>query len=101
EQGYEFARNLRQELGLKNDPIREIDQFANAFNVQSAQFSDALLDPGKNGLFDAVVGFNQNQSPGFVIHKKRKESRYFTLCRALFEYLTVTVYTPSMIAELH
>jgi hypothetical protein len=101
DQGYGFARALRDELSLKDQPIRGTAQLAHAFNVKPAQLSEALLRPAHNGLFEALVGFNKNQSPGFIIPKKRKETDNFAFCRALFEYLTGTNNVPSMIADLH
>lgn len=88
-QGYEFARALRAQLGLNGTILHDLNGLARAMQVDPTTLERAILTPRQpQSTFDAVVGTNDQGSPGFVIVKRWEGSRKFALCRSLYEYLT-------------
>jgi hypothetical protein len=88
DQGYHYARRLRQEVGLNSDRLDSIDALAAALRVDPAQLQAAVLDlPADAPAFGALVGRNATGSPAFVLTKRSRTAERFLICRALCEYL--------------
>ncbi len=87
-QGYQFARDLRTELGLSSLIPPGLGGIATSINVDPDTLRQAIIAPRVPEYFDAIVGANSNRSPAFVIGKHREDSLRFALSRSLYEYLT-------------
>lgn len=87
ESGYRFAEALRANLNGGTWKSRSLHDLAGHLGIDQL---DHCLLPEQGGcrFFDALTGMNQRRNPKFLIEKKRKDSRQFAFCRALFEHLT-------------
>lgn len=89
EEGYEFARQLRLNLGADGRRIRSMSDLADLFRVEIGQWEQAISSRSNSLEFiDAAVAETRMGSPYFFVSRPRPEARLFALCRALFEYLT-------------
>ena len=87
ETGYRFAVALRANLNGGTWKSHSLDELAGHLGID--QLDHCLLpDTGECRFLDALTGSNQLRNPKFLIEKKRKDSRQFAFCRALFEHLT-------------
>lgn len=87
DQGYEFARQLRQRLGIGEQILRSIEEIGKALDTDPDLLAGDLSTPAVEGLVDGILGINSKGSPGFRIGKRGEQSRRYTFCRILFEYL--------------
>lgn len=87
ESGYKFAEALRANLNGGTWKSDSLDDLAGYLGID--QLDNCLLpDKVRCRFLDAMTGLNQRKNPKFLIEKKRKDSRQFAFCRALFEHLT-------------
>ncbi len=87
ETGYHFAAALRANLNGGTWKSHSLDELAGHLSID--QLDHCLLpEAGECRFLDALTGSNQRHNPKFLIEKKRKDSRQFAFCRALFEHLT-------------
>ncbi|MFO8232075.1 MAG: hypothetical protein R6U20_05360 [Longimonas sp.] len=87
--GYNYARHVRKHIGLNGQPLDSLDDVVDVFSFsddnalnQHRNFSEASPD-----LFDGLVA-TANEKVGFSIKDARDNSKKFTLCRSIFQYLT-------------
>lgn len=98
-EGYEAARALRSDLSLDGEPLSDFSAIARALDVPAGELEQAIgCRPGLS-LIDGVVGFNERQSPGFVVRSVADEAKRFTFCRELFEYLSVPDGSPLIVTR--
>jgi len=88
-EGYEAARALRNELSLDGEPLSDFSSIARSLGVSGGELEQAIGSGPRLSRIDGVVGFNERQSPGFVVRSVADEAKRFTFCRELFEYLSV------------
>lgn len=89
DQGYEFARGLRDQIGLNGHLLATDKELANALSTDEQSLREAILTPVKpQWEFDALVGTASDGNPVFATSKRREDSQRFAVCRGLFEYLT-------------
>lgn len=89
DQGYEFARRLRDQIGLNGHLLATDKDLANAISTDEDSLREAILTPLKSKWeFDALVGTAADGNPVFATSKRRSESQRFAVCRGLFEYLS-------------
>jgi hypothetical protein len=87
ETGYRFAAELRANLNGRAWKSNSLEDLAGHLRID--QLEHCLLpEAGAWRFLDALAGSNQQHNPKFIIEKKRKDSRQFAFCRALFEHLT-------------
>lgn len=99
EQGYAFARELRQRLEIEHRLIGDMHDLSACLGVDSQALQRVILPTnGQAHFFDALVAVNGKGSPGFVIDRRQPEARKFALCRGLFEYLTSEQGAPALIS---
>lgn len=100
EQGYQLARQLRQQLNLDGKVLRTIDDVSQALRVDTGDLGKAINSQmSHSNTFDAVVDFNNEGSPGFVITHPRPDALKFAFCRGLFEFLFTTQNEPLMVTK--
>ena len=97
EEGYAFARRLRERLNLQGRTARSMEELASFFSLDAPDLRTAVLDASALGsgfsptprtaFLDGLVGVNLKGAPSFLIPKHREASRMFAFCRALFEFL--------------
>ncbi len=91
-QGYDFARQLRRLLNWGEAPfVPSIESLGTLFRIPPGLWSRSVAL--KNGAWDflsGAVGATRHGAPYFAIQKRREPGKVFTLCRAIFEYLTTT-----------
>lgn len=83
-QGYEYARFLRDEMGLNGHGYSNVDQILASLRVDSGKVS---ITAWPTEQMDAVTGLSARQAPVFSLSGQRTESRKFAFCRSLGEYL--------------
>jgi hypothetical protein len=89
DQGYEFARSLRDQIGLNGHLLNSDRELATALSTDVENLRDAILTPLKSQWeFDALVGTASDGNPVFATSKRHVDSQRFAVCRGLFEYLT-------------
>ena len=99
EQGYAFARELRQQLGIEHRLVGDMHDLSACLGVDNQALQRVMLPTnGQARFFDAVVDVNEKGSPGFLIEKRQEEAKKFALCRGLFEYLTSEPGAPALIS---
>jgi hypothetical protein len=88
-QGYEFARQLRHQLGMNGAKLNSIGALGTALHLDPKELSKSVsFVLSKEAALDAVVDVNDKNSPGFALASRSEPATLFALCRALFEYLT-------------
>ena len=88
EQGYSFARKLRNYLGLDGKPLKNIDEIGKILGIAEKDLYSAISKFSSTSIpFAALVGTNNQHSPAFILRHGRPVSTVFHFCRALFEYL--------------
>ncbi len=93
QQGYEVARWLRRERQVEEQPLATDAALANLLDIDELPLLDPGLVPASRWM-DALVEADDSGTGGFISVASRAESRRFSFCRALCEYLT-DVDTPS------
>ena len=101
DEGYTWARSLRQELGLNGTVFQSIEDIAKPLKVSNAQLRDMVLEPVGLDFADALVSLNRQDSPRFVVEKRHESSRLFTFCRALFDYVSAERRLPALVVDTH
>jgi len=102
EEGYDFARALRAELGLNGKAIASLDEMDRVFRLDHGSFNGVTNVGSPNrSFFDGLMVTNTRESPSFTIQKKGEKSQRFTLCRSLFEYMTVSGQTSALVSCAH
>jgi Zn-dependent peptidase ImmA (M78 family) len=98
-EGYVAARALRERLAMDGQPLKDLPTIAEALGVAGDELQQ-VIEVG-SGLFriDGVVGFNERQSPGFVVRSAVEEAGRFTFCRELFEYLSAPNGSPLIVTK--
>jgi hypothetical protein len=100
QQGYEFAKQLRREIGLNGHMLRTLSDIGAALTVRSDELAESVFEtPTANSPFDAVVDVNEKSSPGFVISSRGDDALKFAFCRGLFEYLTCVPGEPLLVTR--
>lgn len=100
EQGYEFARELRQRLNLNGETLSSLSSLEKALKIPNAELGSAIIKiVSLPGAFNAMVATNALESPVFAVPKRREEATRFALCRALFEYLTTPAGEPLLVTR--
>ncbi len=95
--GYELARRVRSLLSLDGQPLARLNQ---ALGVSREDLDRAVREQAsRTKLFDAVVGINDRESPGFVLSSSGERAKRFHLCRGLFEYLTSPTPQPALLTR--
>ncbi|HKI00830.1 MAG TPA: ImmA/IrrE family metallo-endopeptidase [Thermoanaerobaculia bacterium] len=98
EQGYEFARELRQRLNLNGERLSTLSSLEKALGVPSRKLDSAIIRIASlPGAFNALVATNARESPVFTVPQRRGDATRFALCRALFEYLTTPAGEPLLV----
>lgn len=85
-QGYACAHRLRNELGLNGMKLNSFQALEEALNTKDLANSLSAT-AATDRLIDGVVGIDSSNNPGFALAKGREESRRFTFCRGLFQFL--------------
>lgn len=100
EQGYQVAKQLRQQLNLDGKVLRLLEDVSLALQVDTDELHKAI-NPRIDSLnaFDAVVCVNDAGSPGFVITHKRADALKFSFCRGLFEFLFANAHEPLLVTK--
>jgi len=102
EQGYSFARQLRDHLGLDGTPLKSMEDIEEAIGLPEGKLNRALIDFSSREIpFLGLVGTNSNRSPAFVIRQTRPTSTRFHFCRALFEYLCSPHHKSALITDVN
>jgi hypothetical protein len=101
--GYEAAKTLRTILNVPPDnSISSIQAVGDLFHLPPSLWRQAITY--RNGLWryaiDAAVATSRRESPCFALGQRHERGQVFTLCRAIFEYLTgsgppAAIVTPS------
>lgn len=100
QEGYNFAKQIRQELGLNGRPLNSDKELGAALGVSADDFEKAILSlPAAEKSLDVAVSLNDKSSPGFVLRPASEAARRFHLTRALFEYLTSTFQVGLLVTE--
>jgi hypothetical protein len=99
QEGYAFARTLRENLALGDRVATSLNEVGGLFGVNSAELQAAMPVVSPPAFCDALVAENSQNSPGFIIGKQRESSRSFALCRSIFEYLTSALPAPLLITS--
>lgn len=90
QQGYEFARTLRQYLNmLPSVGVPSSAELGSLFKVRADQWDEAIA--GKLGYSEhirAAVAATSDSYPYFALRSDCESNQVFALCRGLFEYLT-------------
>lgn len=87
EEGYEYARRLRNILDQEEAVFEQTSDVARAFYLHKNGSDAPVLEFDSEQLFDALVVNNDQGAPGFALDKHREDAKKFALCRGLFEYL--------------
>jgi len=99
EDGYAWARRLRQELKLNGKVAGNIEEVGIMLGLAPADFNRAVDKAGRvPAVFDAVMNLNRHQSPGFVLRPQNQVNLKFSFCRALIEYLAADQPGPALVA---
>lgn len=93
EAGYQAARAVRTALRLNGAEPGSLD----ALGLTGDSSTFVSNNAGK--LFDAVVGTNINDSPGFVVSSRSDEAVRFAICRGFFEYLASSSGQPVIVSH--
>lgn len=99
EQGYQFARDLRERLNLDGAKLDSYPSLSQALGVATRDLQDSIIETGNlpNSL-DALVATNAFDSPGFAVRRRRREEAVrFNFCRGLFEYFTTPTGEPLLV----
>jgi uncharacterized protein DUF955 len=100
EQGYRFARELRQRLNLNGEKLSSFSTLSRALSVQPRRLESAIIQIASlPETFNALVTTNAVESPVFAVHLRREEATRFAFCRALFEYLTTPAGEPLLVTR--
>jgi hypothetical protein len=100
EQGYEFARELRQRLNLNGEKLNSLSSLERALRIPAKKLESSLVRiESLPGAFNALVATNVRESPVFAVPQRREEATRFALCRALFEYLTTGAGEPLLVTR--
>jgi hypothetical protein len=100
EQGYQVARQLRQQLNLNGRVLHSFDDVSHALRVDAHDLRKAINPQiDQSNTFDAVVDVNDEGSPGFVINHKRDDALKFSFCRGLFEFLFTKQHEPLLVTK--
>lgn len=100
DQGYQVARQLRQQLNLNGRVLRSFDDVSHALRVDADDLREAINPQiDHSNTFDAVVDVNDEGSPGFVISHKRDDALKFAFCRGLFEFLFTKLHEPLLVTK--
>ena len=89
--GYGWARAVRRELDLDGQPLTNMETFADALGVEEGSLSQAMQSVDKLAgapLVDGLVAVNDDRTASFALRHSGEQSRRFSFCRALAEYLT-------------
>jgi hypothetical protein len=98
--GYAIARGVRRHLDLDSQPLPSLPAISKALRTKPSELDKAIQrTPAPTPLFDALVGLNDQGSPGFVVSSRREESRRFHLCRGIFEFLTDATLEAALLTE--
>ena len=100
-QGYDLARRIRKSLGLNGGLFpASFDTLAEWFHLSPSQLMQSVsIQPFMFAGLEAVVGENENGSPGFILRQKvRLENQIFAFGRALCDYLAFP-HRPSLVSE--
>ncbi len=98
--GYELANHVRDRLQLNGSPISTLGQLREVLGIAAESWAAAQAPFRDDCTFvDALVAVNKAKSPGFLIEKRREDSRMFAFCRALCEYLALAPGTSGLISE--
>lgn len=90
EEGYEYARRLRNLLDQDESVFERTSDVARAFHLQKNGSDEPIREFDSAQLFDALVVNNDRGAPGFALDKHREEAKKFALCRGLFECLNAS-----------
>jgi hypothetical protein len=98
--GYAWARRLRQELNLNGQIPGNIQEIGAMVGLDPAEFKGAVHTGGRvPPVFDAVMNVNGLQSPGFILRSQNQANLKFSFCRALIEYLAADQPGPALVAS--
>lgn len=88
--GYALARNLRQGLGLDDEPLPTMETLGEALRENPASLIKATRarDLGAADLVNGVVTTGEDGLPAFALRRGPASSRRFHFCRGLAEVLT-------------
>ena len=87
-QGYDFAKQLRQQLGMNGVKLNSIRALGSALQLDVEELLKAVsFVLRREAGLDAVVDVNNRNSPGFALVQRSEPATLFALCRAMFEYL--------------
>ena len=89
EAGYRLARHLRQNLGLHEEPLANVETMAAALGEDAKEIQKATTPVSFNAskLIDAVIVLDDEKNPAFAFRRLGEHSRRFHFCRALAEVL--------------
>lgn len=100
-QGYAFARRLREHLGLDGRVLKSLADIADAVGSTEEGLFRAIGSFGAfRTSFPALMGTNERNSPVFVLRKSLETQQRFHFCRALFEYLAFPNRQNALISEV-
>lgn len=101
DEGYSYARMLRRALDCETRTFATTAELLNAFSDPGDTLEDALKPFESQGLFDAFVAVQADETPGFAVDEGRDESKRFALCRGVFEYFNAKNGTPLLVTREH
>lgn len=100
EQGYQFARELRQRLNLNGEKLSSLSSLEAALGVPTRKLESAIVKRTSLPVtFNALVTTNAHGSPVFAVPDRQEVMTRFAFCRALFEYLTTPTAEPLLVTR--
>lgn len=99
EEGYEYARKLRDILDRKDATFPTTKDVTQAFFLDGNGHPESVQEYDSAHLFTTLVVNNKRGVPGFAIDKHRDDARKFAFCRGMFEYLNADNGQPQMVTR--
>lgn len=99
-EGYRLANMLRERAGLNGQPLSELGVISRAIDVDEDELEAGVREvPREASDFDAILGYNRQNSPGIGIRHGAPESIRFSFCRALCEITVDRNYRPALVTR--
>ena len=99
EEGYQYARMLRDTLGHNNTTFSTTEDVTRAFFLDGNGRQESVKEYDSAHLFTTLVVSNKRGIPGFAIDKHRDDAKKFAFCRGMFEYLNADNGHPHMVTR--
>ena len=101
EEGYAFAQELRAHLNLDGSALPTFESLAEVLGERPDTLRRAINAIDSTELFDVAVDVNTSASPAFAVTYRKDTSVRFSLCRALYEFLSGADAAPALVTRTH